>query len=144
MGLMLAANAQGESMRPVPLRSPLSPAPIPQTPQPLQSPDDKLPPAQIPTEAPKQTDPFANIDTSEDNTPIGVASCDSYLSAMQACVSKLPQDLQNGTRLLIHNVHTQFKDTATAPEARGVLQKSCESYVAEARNSFGTVYGCQF
>jgi len=93
--------------------------------------------------------PAASVVTNRNtNSPgaekIGIEECDSYLTAVDNCVSsKVPEANRAQYRQALNTSRTEWKRMADNPQTRGTLASICKTALANARTQF-KAYNCTF
>ena len=76
--------------------------------------------------------------------PIGIAECDSFLTAYDNCVSnKVPENIRAQYKTAIENWRTQWKRLADNPQSRATLAAVCKQQMETARAQV-QAFGCTF
>ena len=76
--------------------------------------------------------------------PIGIAECDSFLTAYDNCVSnKVPENIRAQYKTAIENWRTQWKRLADNPQTRSTLAAVCKQQMETARAQV-QAFGCTF
>ena len=76
--------------------------------------------------------------------PIGIAECDSFLTAYDTCVSsKVPENVRAQYRTAINTWRTEWKKLADNPQTRGTLVNVCKQQMEAARAQV-KAFGCTF
>lgn len=84
------------------------------------------PPATPPVEAPPAPAPAAAPAPAPAPVgEIGVPACDKYLTDVQACVGKLPVELQAATTSIYTSTRDAWKVAAANPTAKASLESTC-------------------
>ena len=84
-----------------------------------------------------------------ENTPattekVGVAECDSFITAYETCVSsKVPEASRAQLRQAVATWRTQWKKLADNPQTRGTLAAACKTQLEATRTQMKQ-YGCTF
>ena len=75
---------------------------------------------------------------------IGIAECDSFLTAYDTCVSnKVPENIRAQYKTAINTWRTEWKKLADNPQTRGTLVTVCKQQMETARTQV-KAYGCTF
>jgi hypothetical protein len=75
---------------------------------------------------------------------IGIAECDSFLTAYDNCVSnKVPEAARAQYRTAINTWRTEWKKLADNPQTRGTLATVCKNQMEAARAQVKS-FGCTF
>jgi hypothetical protein len=64
---------------------------------------------------------------------IGVPACDKYLTDVQACVGKLPVELQAATTSIYTSTRDAWKVAAANPTAKASLESTCAAMALPAQ-----------
>lgn len=73
---------------------------------------------------------------------IGIAECDSFLTAYDNCVStKVPEAVRAQYKTAINNWRTEWKKLADNPQTRGTLATVCKNQLETARTQVKS-FGC--
>lgn len=98
-------------------------------------------PAGTNSSAPAGTPVSSTNSSASANEKIGIAECDSFLTAYDNCVStKVPEAARAQYKTAIHNWRTEWKKLADNPQTRGTLATVCKTQMESARaqvKSFG-------
>jgi len=82
--------------------------------------------------------------TAANATKIGIAECDTFLTAYDNCVStKVPEAARAQYRTAITTWRTEWKRLADNPQTRGTLANVCKTQLETARTQF-KAYNCTF
>ena len=74
--------------------------------------------------------------------PIGIAECDSFLTAYDNCASnKVPENIRAQYKTAIENWRTQWKRLADNPQTRSTLVDVCKRQMETARAQV-QAFGC--
>jgi succinate dehydrogenase/fumarate reductase-like Fe-S protein len=77
-------------------------------------------------------------------TQVGVAECDSFITAYENCVTtKVPEANRAQFRSSINTWRTEWKKLADNPQTRGTLVTVCKTQLETARTQM-KAYGCTF
>jgi hypothetical protein len=109
-----------------------------------------------------ETTPTANTSTAPANRPvaaastpaaattapagdkIGVAECDAYITAYEACVTnKVPETARAQFNSSLAQVRTQWRQLASNPQTKPTLAAACKTAMESAKTSM-KAYGCTF
>jgi len=75
---------------------------------------------------------------------IGVAECDTYLTAVDNCIStKVPDANRAQLRQAINTSRSEWKRLAENPQTRGTLAGACKTALTNARTQY-KAYNCTF
>lgn len=95
------------------------------------------------------TAPAGSTTNKNENTPnttdrVGVAECDSFITAYETCVSsKVPEASREQLRQAVTTWRTQWKKLADNPQTRGTLAAACKTQLEATRTQM-KAYGCTF
>lgn len=82
--------------------------------------------------------------TTTNATAIGIAECDSFLTAYDSCVSnKVPENIRAQYKTAIATWRTEWKKLADNPQTRGTLANVCKQQMETARTQV-KAFGCTF
>lgn len=82
--------------------------------------------------------------TSTNAAAIGIAECDSFLTAYDSCVSnKVPENIRAQYKTAIATWRTEWKKLADNPQTRGTLANVCKQQMETARTQV-KAFGCTF
>ena len=89
--------------------------------------------------------PASTTDTSASaGEKIGIAECDTFLTAYESCVnSKVPDAARAQYRTAIHTWRTEWKKLADNPQTRGTLANVCKTQMETARTQLKS-FNCTF
>jgi hypothetical protein len=86
----------------------------------------------------------ASSTNSSASAKIGIAECDTFLTAYDNCVStKVPEATRAQYRTAIATWRTEWKKLADNPQTRGTLAGVCKTQMETARTQMKSV-GCTF
>jgi hypothetical protein len=75
---------------------------------------------------------------------IGVAECDEYITAYEACVTtKVPEAARAQFNSSLATVRTQWRQLAANPQTKPTLAAACKTAMESAKTSM-KAYGCTF
>jgi hypothetical protein len=75
---------------------------------------------------------------------VGVAECDSFITAYENCVTtKVPEASRAQFRSSINTWRTEWKKLADNPQTRGTLTSVCKTQLETARTQM-KAFGCTF
>ena len=75
---------------------------------------------------------------------VGVAECDSFITAYENCVTtKVPEATRAQFRTSINTWRTEWKKLADNPQTRGTLVSVCKTQLETARTQMKS-FGCTF
>jgi hypothetical protein len=93
--------------------------------------------------APAASSP-APATTSSSGQKIGVAECDAYIAAYEACVNdKVPAASRAQFNASLAQVRKSWHDLAANPQTRASLVQACKTAHDQAKQSM-KAYGCTF
>jgi hypothetical protein len=99
---------------------------------------------------PANTSTPASAATASTNTnsstgdAIGIAECDSFLTAYDNCVStKVPENVRAQYKTVLTNWRAEWKRLANNPQTRGTLAGICKTQLETARTQF-KAFNCTF
>jgi hypothetical protein len=85
-----------------------------------------------------------NSPTTTATTQVGVAECDSFITAYENCVTtKVPEASRAQFRGSINTWRTEWKKLADNPQTRGTLASVCKTQLETARTQM-KAFGCTF
>jgi phage-related tail fiber protein len=99
--------------------------------------------------APATSSTPATTTNRNDNAPttadkVGVAECDNFITAYEACVSsKVPAASREQLKAAVAQWRTNWKKLADNPQTRGTLAAACKTQVEATRTQM-KAYGCTF
>jgi hypothetical protein len=77
-------------------------------------------------------------------TAVGVAECDTFITAYEKCVStKVPEQARGPLRDSVARWRTEWKILADNPQTRGTLAAACKTQLEATRTQM-KAYGCTF
>ena len=101
-------------------------------------------PASTNSAAPASTPASTTNSSATANAKIGIAECDTFLTAYDNCVStKVPENTRAQYRTAIATWRTEWKKLADNPQTRGTLAGVCKTQMETARTQMKSV-GCTF
>jgi len=101
-------------------------------------------PASTNSAAPASTPASTTNSSATANAKIGIAECDTFLTAYDNCVStKVPEAARAPYRTSIATWRTEWKKLADNPQTRGTLAGVCKTQMETARTQMKSV-GCTF
>lgn len=101
-------------------------------------------PAGTNSSAPATTPASSTNSSANAGEKIGIAECDSFLTAYDNCVStKVPEAARAQFKTAIRNWRTEWKKLADNPQTRGTLANVCKTQMESARTQF-KAYNCTF
>jgi hypothetical protein len=74
---------------------------------------------------------------------IGIEECDTYLTAVENCVAKVPEANRAQFEQAMKTSRTEWKKLADNPQTRGTLAGICKTALANARTQY-KAYNCTF
>ena len=74
---------------------------------------------------------------------IGVEECDTYMTAVENCVAKVPAANRAQIEQAMKTSHAEWKKLADNPQTRGTLAGICKAALANARAAYKS-YNCTF
>lgn len=90
-------------------------------PQPAAEVSPKEPPPTLAEPAPEPPPP-------DGDAPIGVESCDAYLSLMERCLSNVGNGSSTDVLVETHrSIRASWRDAAATPEGRAALEAACKA-----------------
>jgi hypothetical protein len=99
-------------------------------------------PAGTNSSAPASTPVSSTNSSASANEKIGIAECDSFLTAYDNCVStKVPEAARAQFKTAIHNWRTEWKKLADNPQTRGTLANVCKTQMESSRTQVKS-FGC--
>ena len=82
--------------------------------------------------------------TNTNAAAIGIAECDTFLTAYDNCVSnKVPENIRAQYKTAIATWRTEWKKLADNPQTRGTLATVCKQQMETARTQV-KAFGCTF
>jgi tetratricopeptide (TPR) repeat protein len=101
-------------------------------------------PANPPATPPDPADGAGKSADAEAGLPVGVPECDQYLAVFESCVKeKIPESMRATLLNSINQSRRSWRQTATTPQARDNLARTCGTMREQARQAFAG-YGCVF
>ena len=86
----------------------------------------------------------ANANATTSATAVGVAECDSFITAYENCVTtKVPEAARAQFKEAVATWRTQWKKLADNPQTRPTLVTACKTQMENARTQM-KAYGCTF
>lgn len=83
-------------------------------------------------------------ETAKSSDSVGVAECDQYLAAYEACLNdKVPEAARATLKASFEQTRDSWRQAAATPEGRAGLAAACKSARDAARQAM-TSYGCNF
>jgi hypothetical protein len=99
-------------------------------------------PAGTNSSAPATTPVSSTNSSASAGEKIGIAECDSFLTAYESCVTtKVPEAARATYKTAIHNWRTEWKKLADNPQTRGTLVGVCKTQLETARTQLKS-FGC--
>jgi len=99
-------------------------------------------PAATNSSAPASTPASTTNSSASAADKIGIAECDSFLTAYDNCVSnKVPEAARAQYKTAISNWRAQWKKLAENPQTRGTLANVCKQQMETARTQVKS-FGC--
>jgi hypothetical protein len=97
-----------------------------------------------PSPAAKASPASTPATTASTGEKIGVADCDEFISAYDACVSsKVPEAARAQYKTAIQQWRTSWRQLAANPNTKATLATACKQAAAQARVSMKS-YNCTF
>jgi hypothetical protein len=88
--------------------------------------------------------PASNATTASSGEKIGVAECDEFIAAYEACVSgKVPEAARPQFKTAIEQWRSSWHKLAANPATKPTLAAACKQSAEQARASM-KAYGCAF
>lgn len=87
---------------------------------------------------------IATLPATAQDTPIGVPTCDTFVTNYQACVTtRLPEAQRAVFATQVQQMRTTWRELAQTPEGRTQLELICRQQADGLRQGL-QAYGCQF